>query len=199
MDVLSFDGGVNGDERRAVWVAALEKWIGRDAHPRFIVNPNLNCLWMNDAAQRLVNVRSATADAPVSKALLFFDQRRLKSLLDEAGDDLVHWRPIPDRNGEKLIVWAKAIGDHHGRLFGLVLMPPDYEQNFREFFLNARLTPAEARVINAVLHGKSLASTAVVSGVSKETIKTQLKNAYRKLNVTSRGELFAEAHRFLAP
>ena len=78
-------------------------------------------------------------------------------------------------------------------------MPPDHEQTFREFFEKARLTPAETRIIDAILRGESLASTAIVSGVSKETAKTQLKNAYRKLSVNSRGELFAEARRFIAP
>ncbi len=195
MDVVEPDGG-----KPTAWVTALTEWIGRDARPRFIINPDLDCLWRNDAANRLLGENDRPVGEPVPRTLRFFDQHRLKSLLEEAEDDQVHWGVVPDRNGENLIVWARAIGDAGGdRLFGLVLMPPHREQNFREFFENARLTPAETRIIDAILRGESLGSTATLSGVSKETIKTQLKNAYRKLGVSSRSELFAEAHRFLAP
>ncbi|WP_454717241.1 helix-turn-helix transcriptional regulator [Caulobacter segnis] len=198
MDVLA-SGGVTIDDEPTGWVAALADWIGQDIHPRFIINSDLECLWKNDAARKMLGENGASVGAPMSKALTFFDQVRLRSLLQDAEDDLVHWGVVPDRNGVSLVVWAKAIGVGQNRMFGLVLMPPDHEPSFREFFENARLTPAEARIIDAILRGESLANTASVSGVSKETIKTQLKNAYRKLSVSSRGELFAEARRFLAP
>jgi DNA-binding CsgD family transcriptional regulator len=198
MDVLGSGNGA-ADGQSTAWVAALTEWIGRDAHPRFIINPDLDCLWKNDAARRLLGESRASTGEPIPKALNFFNQLTLKTLIQDAEDGQVHWRIIPNQNDEKLIVWAKALGDSHERLFGLVLMPPDHEQSFREFFENARLTPAETRIIDAILRGETLANTAIISGVSKETIKTQLKNAYRKLSVNSRGELFAEARRFIAP
>jgi DNA-binding CsgD family transcriptional regulator len=198
MDVLA-SGGVTIDDEPAEWVAALADWIGQDVHPRFIITSDLECLWKNDAARKMLGENGANAGASMSKTLTFFDPARLRSLLQDAEDDLVHWGVVPDWNGVNLIVWAKAIGAAQNRLFGLVLMPPDHEPSFRELFENARLTPAEARIIDAILRGESLANTASVSGVSRETIKTQLKNAYRKLSVSSRGELFAEARRFLAP
>lgn len=194
MDVLA-SGGLTNDDESTGWVAALTEWIGQDVHPRFIITPELECLWKNDAARKMLGENGAGA----SKTLTFFDHARLSSLLRDVEDDLVHWGVVPDRNGVNLIVWAREISTAGKRMFGLVLMPPDHEPSFREFFENARLTPAEARIIDAILRGESLANTASVSGVSKETIKTQLKNAYRKLSVSSRGELFAEARRFLAP
>jgi DNA-binding CsgD family transcriptional regulator len=81
----------------------------------------------------------------------------------------------------------------------LVLLPPDEQRDFHGFYESARLTPAEARIVNAMLRGESIAGAAFASGVSRETIKTHLRNAYRKLGVSSRGELFAEAQRFLEP
>lgn len=198
MDVLASGGVTSGDEPTG-WVAALAEWIGQDVHPRFIITPELECLWKSDAARKMLGENGASPDGSMSKALTFFDQARLKALLHDAEDDLVHWGVVPDRNGVNLVVWARSIVVGPNRMYGLVLMPPDHELSFREFFENARLTPAEARIIDAILRGESLANTATASGVSKETIKTQLKNAYRKLSVSSRGELFAEAHRFLAP
>lgn len=181
------------------WVAALTEWIRRDAHPRFIINPDLDCLWKNDAAQRMLGEPDGANGETTPKTLNFFNPSQLKSLIEEVEGDQVHWGAIPDQNGETLIVWAKAIGGSQNRLFGLVLMPPDHEQSFQEFCDNARLTPAETRIIDAILRGESLASTATASGVSRQTLKTQLKSAYRKLSVSSRGELFAQARRFLAP
>jgi DNA-binding CsgD family transcriptional regulator len=192
-------GGMANDEMPPAALIALTDWIRRDVHPRFIINTVLGCLWENDAARRMLEQPGANVSTPAPSPLTFFNHDQLRSLLEEIRDDRVHWGVISDRNGNKLIVWAKAIGDGQDRLFGLVLMPPDREQDFKEFFEHARLTPAEARIIDAILRGESLASTATVSGVSKQTIKTQLKNAYRKLSVSSRGELFAQARRYLAP
>jgi DNA-binding CsgD family transcriptional regulator len=197
MAVLETGGVPTRDGERVGWLAALTEWIWQDPHPRFIVTPSLECLWKNDAARRLLGEDSV--GEPTPETLTFFNQQRLNALLLDVEDDLMHSSVIPDRNGDKFIVWAKALGNRDKRLFGLVLTPPDREPSFQEFFEHARLTPAEERIIDAILRGESLAKTATISGVSKETIKTHLRNAYRKLSVSSRGELFVEARRFLAP
>jgi hypothetical protein len=105
MAVLA-SGGVTNDYESAGWITALAEWIGQDVHPRFIITPELECLWKNDAARTMLGENGAGA----SKALIFFDQAKLRSLLQDAEDDLVHWGVVPDLNGVNLVVWAKAIG-----------------------------------------------------------------------------------------
>jgi len=53
----------------------------------------------------------------------------------------------------------------------------------------ARLTPAEADVVEAALAGRSHASIALMSGLSVRTVSNQLVAAYAKLDVNSFTEL----------
>ncbi len=132
-------------------------------------------------------------------SLAYFDPKSLAALLAETADGAVHWSSLPNRAGGFSTVWVRALGDRERGIFGLALKPPESERDFEGLFKTSGLTPAEGRIIKALLKGESMAAVASASGVSRETIKTHLRNAYRKLSIRSRGELFAHARRFLAP
>ena len=56
----------------------------------------------------------------------------------------------------------------------------------------AALTPAEQRVVQGLLSGERTAEIAVSLGKSEHTITNQLGSIFRRLGVTSRGELIAK-------
>jgi DNA-binding CsgD family transcriptional regulator len=69
---------------------------------------------------------------------------------------------------------------------------PLVEQYLRDVF---RLTPAEARLANALADGATLAATAARQGISKETARTTLKRIFAKVGVSRQAELVAKLHR----
>jgi DNA-binding CsgD family transcriptional regulator len=60
-----------------------------------------------------------------------------------------------------------------------------------EAILNARfrLTPAEARIALGISRGETLATIAVVNGISLQTVRTQLKAIFTKTGVHRQAEL----------
>lgn len=53
------------------------------------------------------------------------------------------------------------------------------------------LTQREAQIAELVIQGHSNASAALKLGIAYETVKVHRRNTYRKLNISSQGELFA--------
>jgi DNA-binding CsgD family transcriptional regulator len=53
------------------------------------------------------------------------------------------------------------------------------------------LSPAELRVVSSLLEGKSPEQYAQLTGVSMNTVRTQLKNIFRKTNTSRQSELIA--------
>jgi len=60
---------------------------------------------------------------------------------------------------------------------------------------DARLTPRESEILNAISRGFSYAETAAMLGISVGTVHTFLKRIYRKLAVHSKTEAVFEANR----
>jgi DNA-binding CsgD family transcriptional regulator len=57
------------------------------------------------------------------------------------------------------------------------------------------LTDREQQVLALIAQGRSLQNTATVLGVSRNTIATQVKSIYSKLNISSRAEAALAAAR----
>lgn len=57
--------------------------------------------------------------------------------------------------------------------------------------LNGALTAREAQIAALVLQGHSNASAALSLGIARQTVKVHRRNLYRKLAISSQGELFA--------
>jgi DNA-binding NarL/FixJ family response regulator len=55
--------------------------------------------------------------------------------------------------------------------------------------LDGLLSPAERAVIEALLGSQSVPAIARARGVSSQTVRNQIRSAYAKLGVSSRGEL----------
>lgn len=53
------------------------------------------------------------------------------------------------------------------------------------------LTPAEARVARSIAHGNTVGDVARQSGVSSETVRTQLKRVFAKTSTSRQGELIS--------
>lgn len=69
--------------------------------------------------------------------------------------------------------------------------PPDgLEAAFATFFQD-RLTPQQRRIVRLVLRGHTNGAIGDIVGVAEGTVKNHRKSIYRRLNISSQGELFA--------
>ena len=84
---------------------------------------------------------------------------------------------------------------------GSFAVPPEISARLREAGGTsapdpfASLTPREQQVVAVVLRGGSVAQAADELFVSTNTVKTQLRSIYRKVGVSTRGDLEAVALR----
>jgi DNA-binding NarL/FixJ family response regulator len=68
--------------------------------------------------------------------------------------------------------------------------PEGLTQYFRRRLDGLPLTPRERELVGQVLQGDSNKQIALKLGISEQTVKNTLSNAYERLGVQSRGELF---------
>jgi DNA-binding CsgD family transcriptional regulator len=97
------------------------------------------------------------------------------------------------------MVWACPLTGAGGPVLALILRAKGERPNLAVLAEAGRLTRAEIRVIEMMMSGTETAAIADVLGISLETLRTHVKHAYRKLGVTTRGELFAALADFLQP
>ncbi len=70
-------------------------------------------------------------------------------------------------------------------------------QDLMGFLGAVSLSPREAEIIHLVLQGHSSPTIAASLGLAEGTVKVHRRNAYAKLGISSQGELFSMATRYL--
>ena len=90
-----------------------------------------------------------------------------------------------------------AIRRHWGRPETDADARPGRAQDLLGFLGAVSLSPREAEIIHLVLRGHSSPTIAVSLGLAEGTVKVHRRNAYAKLGISSQGELFSMATRYL--
>jgi len=131
------------------------------------------------------------------------EERRLDPrLLAEIGGVTGQLRCVtakPEFAGQPWVVWARTLPGPGASVLALILRAKDERPNLEILAEAGRLTRAEIRVIEMMMSGTETAAIAQTLRISLETLRTHVKHAYRKLGVTTRGELFAAISGFLQP
>lgn len=177
--------------------AALDRWIGSEREARVIVAPDGRILWTSASARQILDAgypfralegRLSAADQilgdVLQEALTTASERSRCWLVDHAST----W-----------VIWSQRIERDGTPCVGLTLRGGRHNVEFTALAEAGGLTRKEARVVALMLTGADPATIAGSLNISIETLRTHVKHAYRKLGVTSRGELFAGAINFLEP
>ncbi|RYG11896.1 MAG: LuxR family transcriptional regulator [Caulobacteraceae bacterium] len=106
---------------------------------------------------------------------------------------------LQDAEQRTWVVWARRLSGPPESLVGVIFHPPLQSSRFSALVDTHTLTPSEGRVVEMLLNGLETGRIAQMLNVSNETLKTHLKHIYCKMNVKSRGELFAQALGFATP
>lgn len=182
----------------AAWAGALASWIDEEALPRLIVGPDRHIHWMSAGARRLLESggpfhledgRIAVTGRAFGSMLekLIAEARRPQGACAVAEGQAACW-----------VLRASPIGAVEEGLIGISLR----ERGSRRFGLLGSihgLTPMQGKVIEMMLQGQETHEVAAQLNISMATLRSHLKEAYRKLRVTSRAELFVSAVDFMTP
>lgn len=164
---------------------------------RMIVDLEGEVIWMSAAAQALMDARSPFLIR--GGRLTSLQPAVAKRLLDclDAVDD----KPRCTLIGEAAtwVIWARRIRVGDTDTAGLIFRRRGEGLEFAALAEACRLTPAEGRVLEMMLAGADTGRIALSLAISVETLRTHVKHAYRKLGVSSRGQLFAGALDFIRP
>jgi DNA-binding CsgD family transcriptional regulator len=191
-----------GDGARRSWAEEAQRhliaWLHGDHRPRLLCTLAGDILWMNRAAQALpresfpfLRERRGGTGAPARIAP--------QLLAETALDDKPRASTRPEFGREAWIVWVQKVQGPSGPVAALTLRHRQERPDLGALAAARRLTPAEMRIIEMMSAGRDTAAVAEALGISLETLRTHVKHAYRKLGVTSRGELFAALAEFLQP
>lgn len=174
--------------------SALLNWADFDISPRVIVDANLMLVWANRAAvsqfseQRdLINRNGQlTCTNPAH-------QQTLQEFVGDAERDIASLCLTCDDRQGHLVIRAQRICELSLRpTFGLTFYRSDdrFQARFADLQQVFQLTRAEHDTLQHMIDGHTAEEVANIKGVSIETIRSQIRQIYVKLNVKSREALF---------
>jgi len=177
------------------WSRAIAAWVNTDPRVRMLLSRSGRIHWANDAAYRMLKEGGGgfratndvlAADSAATSAIL-------GRLLGDAPMDAALYEITPPDSDRRWLLWAQQLipGDEASIGFAAHRMadPVSYEAMLQIH----HLTPCETQVVTLMLAGVETGRIAQRQDISMETLRTHIKHAYRKLDVKSRGELFAKA------
>lgn len=166
-------------------------WLGLDAWPRLLVDNDRRLLWQNAAARKMLGAGVClTVRGGAVVASEDGHQDMLEALIGSAEDVERVQAFRSDTGREHFVVQAQRLSRAS---VGLQVRPLDCDtsgredRHLREMF---RLTKAEHLVLQSMLAGHTADEISRQRGSSIETVRTQIRNIYVKVGVSSRERLF---------
>jgi DNA-binding CsgD family transcriptional regulator len=174
---------------------ALMRWLEAESKARMMVSADLLVKWMSNAAKALVE----SGEIRVQDGRLIPRSAVVTDLINACETTAATCALLLDAEQRTWVVWARRLSNPPASLIGIIFHPPRTSARFSALVDTHTLTPSEGRVVEMLLNGLETGRIAQVLNVSNETLKTHLKHIYCKMNVKSRGELFAQAGGFATP
>ncbi|WP_409018989.1 helix-turn-helix transcriptional regulator [Brevundimonas vesicularis] len=184
-----------GDLSPLAFNLALTNWLEAEAKARMLISSDLMVRWMNRNARILVE----NGIIRVHDGRLSPRSPAVGNLLRSCGRDEYNCAISLDCQQRAWVVWAKRISAPPRSLVGIIFHPPRQVADFSALVTTQTLTPTEGRVVGMLLNGHETGRIAQALNISAQTLKTHIKHAYCKLEVKSRGDLFAQAAGFARP
>lgn len=183
-------------------VALLSNWLDQEWEARFLLDEQLNVLWHNRTAKAWLN-RPQCPLKLNGEVLAVRDGRsqcRFVSLFSGAGAT-VKTMLVPDTaHGPDMLFYARHVGEFgDSSYFGLCVRSTCTSQTHDLIGLGEAfsLTPSEEAVLKKMVRGNTVDRIARSSKTSPETVRTHVRRAYSKMNVSSREEMFSRIRPFL--
>lgn len=174
---------------------ALMRWLETESKARMMLSADLVVRWISNAAKALID----SGDVRVVDGRLVPRSAIVTDLINNCETGTATCALLQDAEQRTWVVWARRLSGPPESLVGVIFHPPLHSSCFSALVDTHTLTPSEGRVVEMLLNGLETGRIAQILNVSNETLKTHLKHIYCKMNVKSRGELFAQALGFATP
>ncbi len=191
--------GVGGPQLGRIAEVALS-WIDHDISPRLIVNDELGILWANTAARSaLAQRKDLLTRAGVLSTRHASRQVELSDFILRSGVGISCWTCPRDDGDGHLLVRAQRISWEDEGLFGVSFVGSggDFVPRYANLDNAFGLTPSEHEVLVKLLDGYDPDMIALARGVSLDTVRSQVRQIYAKLEVKTREGLFRRTLPFL--
>lgn len=175
------------------WVGASAlAWFTQDQHARLLIGLEGKILWWNEPAIDVLQVCSSVR--------IREDNFRFDSNVDQRVFEL-YLAKLTNKLGTLAITLANDAGTllFRGHLAENTPIPAAWleivrdDDEFRSIYCDVDtvfgLTRAEARIVQALLHGQTVAMIATTLTISVNTVRHHIKKVYGKIAVRSREEL----------
>jgi DNA-binding CsgD family transcriptional regulator len=181
------------------------RWLELDRKARLILTRQLRVVWQNRAVDLILE--SSSQIERRDGMLIGHDagsHERLATLVETCGEAMATLLLRSVDSQSHLLARAQRLALPDCELVGLTLAMteagslengcagsgyPGVEAAFG-------LTPAERRVLMALIDGKTADETAAAYSVSLDTVRSQIRGIYEKMDVSSREGLFARIRPF---
>lgn len=175
-------------------------WIDHDVRARLIVDHRLRVVWANAAARvALAKRRDVEARGGILSATQPSAHSALVDfILDSGAAVSCCCVRRTDGDGHLLFRCQRISWEGYG-LFGLSFLASgnDFQARYADLDTAFRLTRSEHEVLTELLDGQDADRIALNRGVSLETVRSQVRQIYGKLQVKTREGLFRKALPFL--
>jgi DNA-binding CsgD family transcriptional regulator len=175
-------------------------WIDHDVRARLIVDHRLLILWANATARASLARRQdlETRGGVLSTTQPAGQFALLDFIVDSGAGVSSIALPRPSGDGHLLVRAQRVCWEGYGR-FGISFVGTgnDFTARYGSLDEAFRLTPSEHEVLLALLDGHDVDKVAENRRVSVETIRSQVRQIYAKLEVKTREGLFRRALPFL--
>lgn len=188
-------------DHRLILPLAFSCCLSSSRHAHLICDEALLVLWHSPAFEQIIELSRAIR---LERGRLFFANRAHQRDVDDfladpaAADTAIVFGDAVDR--DRFTAQLKRLGSSLGsRFLGMQIADrarcggDQYRHSDRHF----HLTRQEARVCRELLNGQTAMAIAGSMESSRETIRFHIQNIYRKMQVSSREELFVKLRPFL--
>lgn len=186
---------MDGADRHASNVVphlALE-WITRETRPRMLVTDGLEILWTNPACQAALSARRDLENRDgVLSATNPAQQEELAAFVRGAGPETTTLALVSDDGKGHLLLRAQQVGgERDSPRIGIQFFRSHQTSfDYADFVKVFGLTRAEHQVLLLMLDGKTADEVSGEKQVSIDTVRSQIRQIYDKLGVSSREGLF---------
>lgn len=170
-------------------------WLEADPNARFVVRSDGALLWSNPAAHALC---AACGQLTIAQGMLTSPdsqvadrlRRFLETLNAEARSGTC---VIPASDGDG-VLWLRATWIGRGEAPAICLQALStgrtFEARYQDYDVAFQLTPAEHRIVEMTLDGLTAEQIAEHISGSLGTVRTHIRNVYRKMKVNNREGMF---------
>ena len=177
------------------WSRAIAAWVNMDPRVRMLLSRSGRIHWANEAACRML--KEGGAGFRAVNDILVAENGQIGStlgrLLADAPMDAALFAMTSTGSDPQWLLWAQQLIPDDEASIGFAAHRTADPVSYGAMLQLHHLTPCETQIVTMMLAGVETGRIAQRQDISIETLRTHIKHAYGKLEVKSRGELFAKA------